>query len=456
MNLIHDNGLDDIKYVHIDNLIPYINNPRTHSDSQIAQIAASIREWGWTMPILVDEKNTIIAGHGRYEGAKKLQLEQVPIVTAKDWPEAKKKAYIIADNKLSENAGWDDELLKLEIGALTELEFDMPLIGFSEEELAYLTEHERLTKDDYYPDGESGALNKQFLVPPFTLFDSRQGYWQDRKRYWKGKGMISTAGRPDSLVGYSKEIALQGATETSEFDPVLTEILYRWLTPPEGMILDPFAGGSVRGIIAALLGREYTGVDLREEQTLANREQALELTPDHQPNWITGDSHNIKKLCKGVKADFLFSCPPYHDLEKYSDDPKDLSTMDYTTFIKAYETIIKRSSELLKDNRFACFVVSEIRDKKGLCKGFVRDTIAAFEAAGLQLYNEAILIHCTGSLGLRCKQPFLKSRKLGRHHQNVLIFIKGNPEQATEEIGPVELPDFEQVEEYSEDTEACH
>lgn len=437
----HNWATEQIHQRKIEALIPYINNPRTHSARQLDQIAASIREWGWTMPILIDERDTVLAGHGRLEAAKKLGIEQVPVVIAQGWSEAKKKAYIIADNRLSENAGWDDELLKLEISDLTELEFDLPLLGFSEDELTELTAPERLTKGDYYQDSQAGALSKQFLIPPFSLFDTRQGYWQDRKRYWKGLGINSTEGRENDLIGYGEKILLTGVTETSEFDPVLAEVLYRWHVPPGGMILDPFAGGSVRGIVATLLERDYIGVDLRDEQTLKNRETADALTPDHQPIWITGDSHNIKKLCKGIQADFLFSCPPYHDLEKYSDDPDDLSNMDYPSFIKAYKTIIKNSSALLKENRFASFVVSDIRDKQGLYRGFVQATIDAFKEAGLPLYNEAILIHCCGSLGLRSRRPFEKSRKLGRHHQNVLIFIKGDPVAATEAIGPVELPD---------------
>ena len=252
-------------------------------------------------------------------------------------------------------------------------------------------------------------------------------------------------------MSYGKEIVITGTTETSEFDPVLAEVLYRWYVPPEGQILDPFAGGSVRGIIAGYLKCKYLGVDLREEQVQSNRAQAKQLTPDTLPVWVTGDSHNINKLAKGIKADFLFSCPPYHDLEQYSSDPNDLSNMGYPDFITAYRKIIKNSCSLLKDNRFACFIVSEIRNKEGHYKGFIPDTIDAFENAGLRFYNEAILINSAGSLGLRSRTPFEKSRKLGRHHQNILIFIKGDPVVAADAIGPVELPeDLDPAEEYGD------
>jgi DNA modification methylase len=120
-------------------LVPYARNARTHSDEQIAQIAASIREWGFTVPVLVDEGGTIIAGHGRVLAASRLGLGEVPVMVARGWSEAQKRAYAIADNKLTENGGWDDALLKIEFADLESLGFDLPLMGFSEADLADLT-----------------------------------------------------------------------------------------------------------------------------------------------------------------------------------------------------------------------------------------------------------------------------------------------------------------------------
>lgn len=114
----------------IDELIPYANNSRTHSDRQIEQIASSIAEFGFTNPVLIDEKNGIIAGHGRFTAAKKLNLDEVPVIILDGLTEAQKKAYVIADNKLALNAGWDDELLKLEIETLQELDFNVDLLGW--------------------------------------------------------------------------------------------------------------------------------------------------------------------------------------------------------------------------------------------------------------------------------------------------------------------------------------
>lgn len=138
----------------VSDLIPYARNARTHSDEQVAQIAASIKEWGWTNPILVDGDGGIIAGHGRVLAARKLGLDDVPCMVARGWSEAQKRAYILADNQLALNAGWDIELLKLEVGDLSLLGFDLGLMGFSEDILAGLLNDgtEGLTDPDDVPD----------------------------------------------------------------------------------------------------------------------------------------------------------------------------------------------------------------------------------------------------------------------------------------------------------------
>src|SRR5712691_940957 len=140
----------------IDKLIPYARNPRTHSEAQIAQIAASIAEFGFNSPILVDSKAGIIAGHGRLLAARKLQLTEVPVIVLDHLTETQKRAYIIADNQLTLNAGWDEELLRVELAALQEEDFDVSLIGFEDEELARLLAGqdaaEGLTDEDAVPE----------------------------------------------------------------------------------------------------------------------------------------------------------------------------------------------------------------------------------------------------------------------------------------------------------------
>src|SRR6266852_9806269 len=120
----------------LDKLIPFARNPRTHSDAQIAQIAASIAEFGFNNPILVDTKAGIIAGHGRLLAARKLQLKEVPVIVLDHLSDAQQRAYVIADNQLALNAGWDEELLRVELAALRDEAFDIGLIGFEDDELA--------------------------------------------------------------------------------------------------------------------------------------------------------------------------------------------------------------------------------------------------------------------------------------------------------------------------------
>jgi len=149
------NPADKVERWAIDKLVPYARNARTHSDEQISQIAASIKEWGWTTPVLVDEQGCIIAGHGRTLAAQRLQMTEVPVMVARGWSDAKKRAYVLADNKLAMNAGWDNEMLALELGEIGELGFDLDLTGFSAEEIAALTPEEippGLTDEDAVPE----------------------------------------------------------------------------------------------------------------------------------------------------------------------------------------------------------------------------------------------------------------------------------------------------------------
>lgn len=220
-----------------------------------------------------------------------------------------------------------------------------------------------------------------------------------------------------------------GQSGTSIFDPVLCELAYRWFCPPGGVILDPFAGGSVRGVVASVLGMEYHGCELRAEQVEANRTQ-IDICRAPLPQWYCADSARIADTCGHVAADMVFSCPPYADLEVYSDDPRDLSAMDYPDFIAAYRAIIAATCELLKNDSFACFVVGEVRDRRGNYRNFVGDTVEAFRAAGLHFYNEAILVTAAGSLPVRAGKQFLSSRKIGKTHQNILVFVKGDGKRA--------------------------
>jgi DNA modification methylase len=244
---------------------------------------------------------------------------------------------------------------------------------------------------------------------------------------------------PKGEYAYPTEALTQSGT--SIFDPVLCELVYRWFCPQNGTILDPFAGGSVRGIVANYLGYHYTGIELRKEQVEANTPQGQNLCPNNPPAWINGDSRNINILTKNKQFDLVFSCPPYGDLEVYSDLENDLSTLPYKEFIQDYRVIIANCIKQLKDDRFACFVVGDFRDKKGFYNNFVADTITAFHDGGMTLYNEGILVTSVGSLPIRVTKQFQSGRKLGKTHQNVLVFYKGDPKNIKDVFGDVYIDD---------------
>lgn len=291
----------------------------------------------------------------------------------------------------------------------------------------------------------TGPVAARFTFAPFTTLDARSGEWQERKRAWTSIGIRSEEARTCEGKNAWNDLSLnpRAAESTRKiagvgdgptiFDPVLCELVYRWWSSPSGVVLDPFAGGSVRGIVAGCLGRRYWGGELRPEQVEANRAQADTIRPKVAPLWTCGDSRLT--LGDAPDADLVFSCPPYGDLEVYSDDPSDLSAMDWGDFLTAYREIITASCSRLRQDRFACFVVGDFRDGRGCYRNFVGETIAAFLGAGLELYNEAILLTSVGSAAMRVSKQFAAGRKLCKVHQNVLVFVKGNPARAARACG---------------------
>ena len=269
-------------------------------------------------------------------------------------------------------------------------------------------------------------------IHPFSILDTRTKEWKDRKNWWILNHKIkSELGRENTE---SKTMFWDTEANVSVFDPVLCETMYDWFSPKGGNVLDPFAGGSVRGIVAEGLDRSYTGIDISEEQIKANKLQS------DKPNWIVGDSRKVVPTLTD-EYDFIFTCPPYHDLEVYSDNPKDISNMPYNRFLTSLNSILTHSVSKLKDNRFVAIVVSEIREqsttrnyKIGKYRGFVPSVIEMCEEMGLSFYNDMILYNSQGQASRVSKTYFNRNKKIASVHQNILIFVKGNPDIATEEI----------------------
>lgn len=330
------------------------------------------------------------------------------------------------------------------------------------------------------------SLADRFGVPPFSILDRRAGEWQARRRRWLSLGIESELGRANDLLAgkncaygsrtimrddegqllYAGEQIEEGSGKTnhyaygakaistpdglvyevaqgatSVFDPVVCELAYRWYVPPGGLILDPFAGGSVRGIVAALLERNYMGIDLRPEQVQANRQQ-VGILPEGKkrwaPRWAAGDSLEVLRKVPPNSVDFVWSCPPYADLEVYSDDPRDLSTMSYSEFLAAHREIVGLACRALRPNRFAAWVISDVRDRRGNYRGLNHSAVEHFREAGLDYYNEGIILDPVGSAAVRAARIFNGGRKLTRMHQYLLIFVKGDAKQATRALGESE------------------
>lgn len=452
-------------------------NYRVHDDENKLLINKSLTECGAGRSILVDRDNIVIAGNGVYEQATKLGLKvrviesdgkELIVVKRTDLTttDGKRKLLALADNHTSDTSRFDFSAVVEDFGVdiLEDWSFDIDDFLFGD--------------DDIKPaKNKAGALKERFIIPPFSILDAKLGNWQERKRAWLEIGIKSEEGRDsnitfnrssqpprvyearnmlrdktgidpswDELIDYCKKHDIPIMDGTSIFDPVLCELSYRWFNIESGKILDPFAGGSVRGIVASKLNMPYYGVDLREEQIAANYKNTTDVlgsdnTSDF-PTWRCGDSCEIDEHFQGLQVDMIFSCPPYADLEVYSDDPRDLSNMKYENFIHSYSAIIRKSCSMLKNDRFAVFVVGEVRDKQGVYRSFVPDTIEAFQKAGLHYYNEMILVNMIGSLAMRVSNQFNNSRKIGKHHQNVLVFYKGNPKNIRDNYPELDLSEY--------------
>lgn len=320
------------------------------------------------------------------------------------------------------------------------------------------------------PPAPAITLRDRYGEPPFTVIDRRTGHYQTRERQWLSLGIKPEKGRPGEMVWDSPanryhnwypvyeqaraELGRKPSTEevesgyahalrrtnqhggTSVFSPTLCEIAYRWYSKTGDRVFDPFAGGSVRGVVASTLARWYTGIELRPEQVEDNQSQA-HLGTDIQPHWIQGDAANVMSLTEpGYEADFILSCPPYAHLEKYSEDPRDLSTMEYGDFMESYRAIIRDATSLLSEHRFAAWVIGDVRTPKGDGHklGLVADTIKAFQDAGMRLYNDHVIIQPTGTAAVRAPRIFDASRKVTTTHEYMLIFSKGDARKAARRL----------------------
>lgn len=297
----------------------------------------------------------------------------------------------------------------------------------------------------------STLLRDRYLVPPFSILDAKVGSWLDRRKQWESvlhdredniRDTSSDGNTPYILSEYWREqFHVSSARLISTFDPFLAEIIIKWFSKVGMKILDPFAGGIVRGAVSTILGRDYLGIDISKAQVSHNEEQWEKIRAEYLMQsgtltYLLGDAEVVASNLDTESMDMLFTCPPYYNLEVYTDDPNDLSLQDsYQKFLLKYTNIIERCYNVLKEDTFGVIVVSEIRAPDGSLYGFVPDTVKAFTAAGFKFYNELILENCSVSLSVRCPKYFDQSRKIGKHHQNVLVFYKGNLKNIEKKFG---------------------
>lgn len=442
-----------IKKVPVNMLHMAIYNPRKDlqpADTEYKKLKKSIEQFGYVEPIIWNEQTgNVVGGHQRLK-ILLAQGETEVDVSVVNLEPVEEKALNIALNKIS--GEWDNEKLEQLLADISAVEdFDASLTGFDMEEIEnIIADTEAVYFRDKLEPGGSGILVNSFVVPPFSVFDTRQGYWQDRKRYWIDYGIKSEVGREENLV-FAKNLNLSDKVKgTSIFDPVICEIIYKWFNVDGGSIIDPFAGGSVRGIVAAITGHGYMGIDLREEQVKSNFENAQEIGIESDSlKWICDNSLNVDKYVEDKQCDMLFTCPPYYDLEVYSDNPEDISNMEYQEFVKTYSEILIKSAKKVKDNRFATVVISDVRDKKGFYRDLTGLTKAAMEKSGFHFYNEIIILNTVGSGAWRCRGN-MRNRKVVRIHQNLLVFYKGDPREIQ-----IVFPELKVEDEKMEEAEEC-
>ena len=391
------------------------------------------------------------------------------IIKASELSDAEQREFIIKDNigygewdTDSLTAQWDNEEL-VDWG-----------IEFPDAENALNAQNGDGSGSERQNSAPESSLFDRFIVPPFSILDTRKGYWQDRKKKWYELMGDLGDSRKDTLVTsleikykdlyqrtreHRKELGLSFkeyidkyvsqedlekeqakivAQGVSIFDPVVSEVMCRWFTPKSGSkIFDCFAGDTAKGLVFAECGHSFIGIELRPEQVEINNKIIADRGKDIR--YICDDGQNVAQHIEPESQDLLFSCPPYFDLEVYSDLPNDASNQGtYEDFIRVLDNGFSGAVGCLKNNRFAVIVVGDVRDKKtGFYYDFCGDIKRIFKKNGMRLYNEIILVEQTASTALRASR-YMDSRKVAKTHQHVLVFFKGDPKKIKGEFERIE------------------
>jgi len=386
------------------------DNPRLIKDDKFHKLVKSIKEFPEMLkirPIVVNDDLIVLGGNMRLKACKDAGLKEVSIIKASGLTVKQQREFIVKDN----------------VG-FGEWDWDMLANEWDNEQLNDwgLTTPEKF---DLVDKEEHSKLQDTFIVPPFSILDTKQGYWQNRKQYWKDLINDNGESRENTLhdSNSSKKDVMNKMPSVSILDPVVAEISNKWFGLDKCKTFDCFAGDSVFGYVSDALGNTFTGIELRKEQADLNNARLK----GSKSKYINDDGQNVLKHIKPNTQDLLFSCPPYFDLEVYSDLENDASNQkDYKDFLQIINKAFTDAIKCLKENRFAVIVVGDIRDNNGFYYGFSDDIKSIFKQNGAKLYNEMIIAETLGTLPQRVGR-FMNNRKVGKCHQNVLVFYKGNP-----------------------------
>jgi hypothetical protein len=423
-----------MQVVSINDIKPNPSNPRLIKDDKFKKLVQSLKdfpEMANVRPIVVNQDMVILGGNMRFKAMKEAKWKQIPVEVV-DWDEAKQREFIIKDNVGFGEWDWDDLANNWNAEELDKWGLDVPQF-----------EAEQLEAEE--DDAEINAIQKlkdKFIVPPFSVLNARDGNWQERKSYWKelikDTGITRDTGnqtntRYRTLEGFSA--AREDENVGSVLDPVLSEIVNLWFGLPNCNTFDCFAGDTVFGYVSSYLGNTFTGIELRQSQADFNNDRTVGMSA----KYICDDGRNIDKHIPPNSQDLLFSCPPYFDLEIYSDLPNDASNQkEYKDFIKILDVSFSKAIKCIKENRFAVIVCGDVRDKKGNYYRFPDHIKDIFNKNGMSTYNELILVDPVGNLQMRVSK-YMEHRKVGKTHQNVLVFYKGNPKEIKNIFPKIEL-----------------
>lgn len=421
----------------ISDLKPAPYNPRKSNEKQETHLKRSLEKFGVVEPIVFNKQTGyIVGGHFRVRELKKLGYKEVECVIV-DLNEDDEKELNIRLNANTGEWSWDELANEWDVEQLDEWGLDVPDFG---------------AEDLLETEGDEGEeivaiqkLEDKFIVPPFSILNMREGYWQERKKHWNsligdnGESRDDIESKVNATVSNWENKPYKGGVirenSISILDPVLAEITNKWFGLERCKTFDCFAGDSVFGYVSSYLGNNFTGIELRKEQADINNERVK----GFNAKYICDDGRNILNHIEESSQDLLFSCPPYFDLEVYSDLPNDASNQkEYSDFLKILNDAFSNAIKCLKDNRFAVIVCGDVRDKKGNYYRFPDHIKDIFEKNGMPLYNELILVQSVGNGALRANR-YMGSRKVVKMHEQVLVFFKGDTKKIKEIYPKIEI-----------------